>query len=79
MKAEAVLMECIKYFQLSDLIGLGTLLHVKEQDDFEEYVVDIVTVFSALDRRHKRELLKLAKQIKKANGDLYKAEEKDFT
>lgn len=77
MRQETILMDCIKSFQLSDLIGFGTLLRVKEQDNFEDYVVDIVTAFSQADRRHRRQLLKLAKQIKKANSDLFKDQNKE--
>ena len=70
--AEAQLMELIKQFKLLDLLGFAKLLQVPENDDFEEFVCEIVYSFSKLDRRHRRELLKLAKNVAKANDDLFR-------
>lgn len=66
---EKKLLEYIKKFQLIDLLGFGNILQVKEQDDFEKYITDIVVNFSKEKRRKKKQLLKLAKDIVENNND----------
>ena len=65
-------MEYLAKFRPLDIMGFAALLKVEPQDDFEEFVVDIVSKFSTLDRRHRRELLKLARDVSRANSDLFK-------
>lgn len=69
---EYKLMELLKDFQLLDLIGFATLLKVKEQDEFEDYIVDIVAAFSQLNRKDRKKYLKLAKQIRDNNKEFDK-------
>lgn len=62
----------IKYlatFQLSDLIGFAAILQVQEEEDFNEYIVNIVEAFAAKNRKIRKELLKLAKDISLNNRD----------
>lgn len=61
-------------FRPLDIMGIAKLLCVEPQDDFEEFIVEIVAKFSTLSRRRRRELLKLAEQIAKANSDLFGGE-----
>ena len=53
----------LKNFQLSDLIGFSRILQVPEQDSFEDFLVDIIEAFSKKNRKIRKELLKLAKDI----------------
>ena len=60
----------IKYFenfQLIDLLGFGNILGVKENDNFEEYVTEIILAFLQQDRKKRKALLKLAKDISENN------------
>lgn len=64
--------DLIKYigkFQLTDLLGFGNILKVKECNDFEEYVTNIVISFSKEKRRKRKQLLQLAKDIADNNDD----------
>ena len=67
---EEQFMDCIKNFQLTDLLGFAKLLKVKEEDDFEEFIVNLVAAFGSMNRGNKRKMLKLAKQVSKANNDI---------
>lgn len=64
-------------FKPLDLLGFAQLVQVEQKDNFEEFVVDIVMKFSTIDRRHRRELLKLARDVARANSDLFEGEEKE--
>ena len=70
-------MEYLAKFRPLDIMGFAALLKVEPQDDFEEFVVDMVSKFSTLDRRHRRELLKLARDVSRANSDLFKDQEQE--
>lgn len=69
----------IKYFenfQLIDLLGFGNILGVKENDNFEEYVTEIILAFLQQDRKKRKALLKLAKDISENNINFDKNENK---
>lgn len=69
----------IKYFenfQLIDLLGFGNILGVKENDNFEEYVTEIILAFLQQDRKKRKALLKLAKDISENNINFDKIENK---
>ena len=69
----------IKYFenfQLIDLLGFGNILGVKENDNFEEYVTEIILAFLQQDRKKRKDLLKLAKDISENNINFDKNENK---
>lgn len=74
---EERLMNYLTKFRPLDTLGFAALLKVEPQDDFQEFVVDIVSTFSSLDRQHRRELLKLARDVARANSDLFKDENKE--
>ena len=70
----------IKYcrnFQITDLLGFGNILGIKEENNFENYVTNIVVAFSEQNRKKKRALLKLAKDISEANIDFDKNKDKE--
>lgn len=74
---EEQLMNYLTKFRPLDILGFAALLKVEPQEDTKEFIVDIVATFSALDRKHRRELLKLARDVARANADLFKDEDKE--
>ena len=48
---EEKLIKYLTTFQLSDLIGFAAILQVQEEEDFNEYIVNIVEAFAAKNRR----------------------------
>lgn len=66
---EEKLIKYLTTFQLSDLIGFAAILQVQEEEDFNEYIVNIVEAFTAKNRKIRKELLKLAKDINLNNRD----------
>ena len=71
---EEKLIKYLTTFQLSDLIGFAAILQVQEEEDFNEYVVNIVEAFAAKNRKIRKELLKLAKDISLNNRDFDKGD-----
>ena len=71
---EEKLIKYLTTFQLSDLIGFAAILQVQEEEDFNEYIVNIVEAFSAKNRKIRKELLKLAKDISLNNRDFDKGD-----
>ena len=69
---EEKLIKYLTTFQLSDLIGFAAILQVQEEEDFNEYIVNIVEAFTAKNRKIRKELLKLAKDISLNNRDFDK-------
>lgn len=66
---EEKLIKYLTTFQLSDLIGFAAILQVEEEEDFNEYIVNIVEAFAVKNRKIRKELLKLAKDISLNNRD----------
>lgn len=66
---EKKLIKYLTSFQLSDLIGFAAILQVQEEEDFNKYIVNIVEAFAAKNRKIRKELLKLAKDISLNNRD----------
>lgn len=66
---EKKLIEYIKSFQLTDLLGFGNILSVPEEDNFENYIINIVNNFSKENYRKRKALLKLAKDIATNNKE----------
>lgn len=71
---EEKLINYLTTFQLSDLIGFAAILQVQEEEDFNEYIVNIVEAFTAKNRKIRKELLKLAKDISLNNRDFDKGD-----
>lgn len=74
---EEKLIKYLTTFQLSDLIGFAAILQVQEEEDFNEYIVNIVEAFAAKNRKIRKELLKLAKDISLNNRDFDKGGKND--
>lgn len=71
---EEKLIKYLTTFQLSDLIGFAAILQVQEEEDFNEYIINIVEAFTAKNRKIRKELLKLAKDISLNNRDFDKGD-----
>jgi hypothetical protein len=71
---EEKLIKYLTTFQLSDLIGFAAILQVQEEEDFNEYIVNIVEAFTTKNRKIRKELLKLAKDISLNNRDFDKGD-----
>jgi hypothetical protein len=71
---EEKLIKYLTTFQFSDLIGFAAILQVQEEEDFNEYIVNIVEAFVAKNRKIRKELLKLAKDISLNNRDFDKGD-----
>lgn len=66
---EKKLIEYIKDFQLVDLFGFARIVGVQEQEDFEDYVTEVVMKYLELPRKDRRNLLKIAKQVSENNRE----------
>ena len=71
---EEKLIKYLTTFQLSDLIGFAAILQVQEEEDFNEYIVNIVEDNNEKNRKIRKELLKLAKDISLNNRDFDKGD-----
>lgn len=60
-------LELVKGLQFTDIIGVGNILGVKERDDFEEYVMDILVAFNQRDRQVRKDIIELMKDVKRDN------------
>lgn len=65
-------LEYVKDFEFTDLIAFATILEVKEIEDFNEFLTNITIKFNEINREHRRQLLKLAKDISLNNKDKQK-------
>lgn len=66
---EEKLIKYLTTFQLSDLIGFAAILQVQEEEDFYEYIVNIVEAFAVKNKKIRKKLLKLAKDTSLNNKD----------
>ena len=66
---EKKLIEYIKDFQLVDLLGFARIVGAQEQEDFEDYVTEVVMKYLELPRKDRRNLLKIAKQVSENNRE----------
>ena len=69
---EKKFVECLTKFQLTDLLGFGKMLNVEENDDFIEYISNIVAAALEKPYMERRKLLRLAKDIAAGNEDIKK-------
>lgn len=61
------LLKYFESFQFTDLLGFAKILEVEEQEDFVEFIVNIVDSFQKQDKKKRRELIKLAKDVSEFN------------
>ena len=61
------LLKYFESFQFTDLLGFAKILEVDEQEDFVEFIVNIVDSFQKQDKKKRKELIKLAKDVSEFN------------
>lgn len=59
----------IKEFEFTDLLAFGNILGIEENENFQEYVMQITIAFNEANREHRKALLKLAKDIAAENKE----------
>jgi hypothetical protein len=57
-------------FQLTDLVGFARLLGVKENDNFEDFMVEILDSYNQQEKKQQRLLLSMARDVATANKEL---------
>ena len=62
------LLELFGKMNFVEIMGFANLLGVEEEENFENYLVNILSAFSELSRREKRKIIKLAKQVCSGRG-----------
>lgn len=80
---EAKLMECFTSFQVTDILGFAKIVKVDPEiiekailsEDWEELIITTVEFYSVLGRKERREILKLAKEIKKNDDEFNREKE----
>lgn len=80
---EAKLMECFTSFQVTDILGFAKIVKVDPEiiekailnEDWEELIITTVEFCSVLGRKERREILKLAKEIKKNDDEFNREKE----
>lgn len=66
------LLEYFQSLQFTDIIGFGRILDVEEEDDFNDFITNIIIAFSNENRKKRKALLKLAKDVSVANKNMAK-------
>lgn len=61
------LLENFRELQFSDIIGIGNILGVPEEDDFDDYITAIVATFMEMPKSKRKAILKLTKEVIKDN------------
>ena len=61
------LLKYFESFQFTDLLGFAKILEVEEQEDVVEFIVNIVDSFQKQDKKKRKELIKLAKDVSEFN------------
>lgn len=68
----------LKYLELTDLLGLGKILNVEEEDDFEDYIAKIYLAW--VEHPHKEKIRQLIEDVVyfNQNAETKKLEVKKF-
>lgn len=64
------LLENFRELQYTDIIGIGNILGVKEEDNFDDYITAIIGVYMEMPKSKRKAILKLTKDIAKANKEM---------
>lgn len=56
--------------QYTDIIGIGNILGIKEEDDFDDYITAIVGTYMEMPKSKRKAILKLTKDLVKANTEM---------
>lgn len=77
MKKEEQLLTYFSQMQFTDILGFAAIVgsEVEKNQNFEDFIVDIVYKFDQLPRSKRRKLLKLAADVAGANKEIKKNQE----
>lgn len=64
------LLEHMRNFQLTDIVALGNIVGAEEKEDFDDFITDIIVKFQEMPRAKRKGLVKLAKDVSKANDEM---------
>lgn len=64
------LLENFRELQYTDIIGIGNILGVKEEDNFDDYITAIISVYMEMPKSKRKAMLKLTKDLVKANKEM---------
>lgn len=64
------LLENFRELQYTDIIGIGNILGIKEEDNFDDYITAIIGVYMEMPKSKRKAILKLTKDIAKANKEM---------
>ena len=64
------LLETFRECQYSDIIGVGNILGVNDNQEFDDYLTDIVIKFQELNRATQKGMLKMIQDVAKANKEM---------
>lgn len=64
------LLENFRELQYTDIIGIGNILGVKEEDNFDDYITSIIAVYMEMPKSKRKAMLKLTKDLVKANKEM---------
>ena len=56
--------------QYTDIIGIGNIIGVKEEDNFDDYITSIIGTYMEMPKSKRKALLKLSKDLVKANTEM---------
>lgn len=63
------LLELFHDLSYLDLLGIGYLLKVKEQEDFDDYLTQIIIAFEDLSEEEQNKIVELTENVAAANKD----------
>ena len=77
LKREQQLIDYFTQMEFTDILGFAAIVgaEVKEDEPFEDFIVDIIARYSELPRSKRRALLKLAADVVGANKEIKKSQE----
>ena len=64
------LLTSFRGLQYTDIIGIGNILGIKEEDDFDDYITAIVGTYMEMPKSKRKAILKLTKDLVKANTEM---------
>lgn len=66
------LLELFTKMDFTDILGFARILQVEEKEEFIDFITEICGAFIEQPRNKRKELLKLARDVTKANQDIDK-------
>lgn len=64
------LLETFRECDFSDILGVGNILGVNDNQEFDDYLTDIVIKFQELNRATQKGMLKMVQDVAKANKEM---------